>query len=344
MAKKKKSKFGANVVADVERRKKEGSAYGYLNLPKGLSMFKESEGRLRLDIIPYTVTDKNHRDFNPDVPGVAEVGEPWYKRPILVHRAVGVNNEAVICPKTIGKKCPICEHRDKQFKDGMDKDDVVQKAKLRNLYLVIPKGHKEYYEYLHLWDMSDYLFQQKLDDELGEDPEQGIFPDPEQGKTIKVRFSEEKFGKNKYYETSRIDFEERDDQYEEAIIEDSPNLDEIFTILTYKQLEAMFLEIEEDDLDPSEEEDEQDVPFEEDTPKRKKKEIKSKKQKKEKLDEAEDEKEELDEKPKRSKKSKEKKEKSDKNPCPFKHKFGKDWDEYDDCDDCDKFDDCGKSN
>ena len=168
MSKKKKSKFGANVVADVERRKKEGSAYGYLNLPKGLKMFKESDGidtkgRVHLDIIPYIVSDKHHKDANPDT-DTAQIGEPWYKKPISVHRGIGVDNESVVCPRTIGKKCPICEHRDKQIKDGEDKDDIINKAQLRNLYLVYPIGSKNYDEEIHLWDISDYLSQQKLDD------------------------------------------------------------------------------------------------------------------------------------------------------------------------------------
>lgn len=252
MKKKKKSKFGAKVTADVERRKKEGSAYGYLNLPKGLNMFKEGEGRVKLDIIPYVVTDKHHLDRNTDSE-IAVEGEPWYKKPILAHRGIGVENDSVICPRTIGKNCPICEHRDKQFKDGVNKDDVIPKAQLRNLYLVIPIGHKDYDSELHLWDISDYLFQSKLDEELGEDPDQGVFPDPEVGTTLKIRFSEETFDKNKFYDTSRIDFIERDNQYSEDIVKDSPNLDEIFTVFSYKKLEAMFLELE-DELDQVENE------------------------------------------------------------------------------------------
>lgn len=356
---KRKSKFGANVVADVDRRKKEGSAYGYLNLPKGLSMFKEGEGRVRLDIIPYEVTDKSHLDLNPDGGGLSEVGDPWYKKPILVHRNVGADNETIVCPKTVGKKCPICEHREQQFRDGMDKDDVVPKAKLRNLYLVIPVGHKEYDEEVHLWDISNYLFQEKLDDELGEDPDNGIFPDLEEGKTLKIRFSEESYNKNKFYETSRIDFEERDEQYEDDLMDDSPNLDEIFTLHSYKKLQAMFFEMEEEDLEDEKEETD-DIPFDEDSPKpRKKKSLKKKK----KEEEPEEEEEEEEETPKRKKKKskpapepeeeeeeeeeeqpKRKKKKAKKDECPEGHTFGKDWDEEDDCNDCPLFDSCGEAN
>ena len=362
MAKRKKSKFGANVVADVEKRKKETSSYGYLNLPKGLSMFKESEGKVLLDFIPYEVTDKHHSDYNPDGGGLTEMNQPWYKKPILVHPNVGADNQTVVCPKTIGKKCPICEEREQQFKDGVDKDDVVKAPKRRNLYLVIPIDHKEYDEELHLWNISHYLFQTSLDDELEEDPDEGVFPSPEEGKTLKVRFSEEVFNKNKFYDTSRIDFVERDEQYEEEIIDDSPNLDEIFTVLSYKALKALFFEMDEDEMEEEDEKatEEDDAPFDEDTPTRKKKSLKKKNKKKPKVEEEEEEEEE-EEKPKRKKakrkpepeeedeeEEKPKRKKKDKKPkekeCPEGHTFGKDWDEENDCDECPLFDACGEAN
>ena len=75
-------------------------------LPKGVTEWKpEKAGRFILDILPYEVADKKHPD---------RVGEGflWYKRPFAIHKSVGVNNEAVVCPKSIGKPCPICEHRE----------------------------------------------------------------------------------------------------------------------------------------------------------------------------------------------------------------------------------------
>lgn len=243
---KKTSRFGSNVTADVERRKREGSSYGYLKLPQNVNVFKESAGKLKLDIIPYIVTDEHHMDGNPKYPDSANPGNPWYKKPILVHRGVGAGNESIVCPKTQGKKCPVCEQRAKQQSQGVEKDDLIPKAQLRNLYVVIPIGHKEYEEKFHIWDISNGNFQKKLDEELSENPEVGIFPDPSDGKTLQVRFSEETFNKNKYYEATRIDFEDREEAYEEVIMEQAPNLDEVITILTYKEIEKMFLEIDDE--------------------------------------------------------------------------------------------------
>lgn len=134
--KQKRSAFGANVVGDVARRESKGSAYGYLNLPKGVKMFKEdnSQKRIKLDIIPYEVTIDNHPDANPDEPQTAHKNNLWYKKPIWVFRNIGPNNEAVISLKTIGKKCPILEYKKQQVEQGVDQDEQIPWPQERNLY------------------------------------------------------------------------------------------------------------------------------------------------------------------------------------------------------------------
>lgn len=248
MSAKRQSRFGANVVGDVEKRKRESSGYGYLNLPKGLAIFKEEEGKLKIDIIPYYVTDEHHLDRNADDEFAANVGNPWYKKPVWVHRSVGADKQSVICPaKTIGKKCPICEYRDKQKAEGVEKDDQVSYPQQRNIYIIIPIGSKKFDEKFHIWDIANGNFQKVLDEELGDHSEYGAFPDPEEGKTLSVRFTEEKFGKNKYFSASRIDFEDRD-AYDDDIMEKAPCIDDMVKILTYKELSALFLEIDPEDI------------------------------------------------------------------------------------------------
>lgn len=250
---KRTSRFGSNVVADVEKRKKEGSKYGYLKLPEGVNIFKEKEGKVKVDIIPYIVTDEHHMDANPKFPDAANPGNPWYKKPFYTHRSVGAEKQSIVCPKTVGKKCPICEHRAQQQAQGLDKKEMIDKAQLRNLYVVIPLGNKDYEEdKFYIWDTTNYNFQRKLDEELAENPDNGVFPDPGSGKTVVARFTEESFAKNKYFECSRIDFEDRDG-YDDAIMEQAPNLDEVLAILTYKEIQNIFLEIEEEEEGEEEE-------------------------------------------------------------------------------------------
>ena len=303
MSKKRRSKFGANVVKDAARREKAASSYGYLSLPKDLPIFKESEGIIKLDIIPYEVTIENHPDLDPESTDIAQKGMGWYKRPIWVHGNIGTSRESLLCPKTIGEKCPICEYKAQQSRDGVEWNEQIKRASLRNLYIVVPIGHKKYDEVFHLWDMSDFNFQQLLDEELKEDPDNGIFPDPIDGKTLKIRFSEEVFNKNKYYKATRIDFVGRKHTYDDDVIDEVPSLDELINVLSYKEIQLKFMEREEEEEDeetPSrkkkevEEEDSEEHPF-----KRKKKMVVVE----EEDPEEEDPEEEEDEKPRRKKRS-----------------------------------------
>lgn len=246
------SKFRAMVSSDVEQQKARGSKYGYLNLPRNVRVFKEEPGsRVSLDIIPYTVTDPKHMDQNKEL-GIAVVGEQWYKKPYKIHRGIGAGKESYVCLTSFGKKCPICEYRAKRVRDGDAKDEELKSLRPsnRNLYVVIPLGVKDCEEKPHIWDISQYLFQDKLNEELAEDEDNAVFPDIEEGLTLKIRFSEEKFGKNTFAATSRIDFEEREHSYTEKDLKDVPSLDEVLQVLSYNELEAKFFEYEDVEEEP----------------------------------------------------------------------------------------------
>lgn len=315
---KKSNKFAASVATDAKRQK--SKSFGYLKFPEGITKFKEKKGRNHLDFIPYIVKSEYHPDNNPDDSNSALSGNPWYKRPIQVHHGIGVDNESLMCPKTDNPnaKCPICEEKDRQYRDGIASDDVEGKTSFRYLYVVIPKGMKDFKEEMHVWDIAYGNFQKELDKELEEDPDTAGFPDVEDGTTLNIRFSEESFGesKNKYYKTSRIDFEKRRKQYKESIIKKAPCLDELYTILSYDALKMKFYELSEDDL---------------------KKDKSGKKGKKGKKEQSRKRKS-VDEKPEK------KKAKNKKLECPHGHKFAKHWDEKKECSKCKLNDVCGDAN
>lgn len=247
--KKKKISFADKVRANIEKQKSQKSQYGYLKLLKGVNVFKEEPGsRVKLDILPYVVTDPNHPDRDDEL-GIAVPGALWYKRPFKLHRNIGYNNMPLVCPTSIGKRCPICEYKQRLLKEGKDwRDDSVKALKtyLRNLYIVVPLDNKNYEERPYVWDISDHLFQNKLSIELEENPEYANFPDLEDGYTLRIRFTEEQFGKNKFADTSRIDFEKREKKYDESILDKVPNLDEVLVVLSYEQIEAKFFDSEDD--------------------------------------------------------------------------------------------------
>lgn len=268
-----KPNWGTAVQRDAERQKQASSSYGFLRLPKGVPIFNVDGGsRVKLDIMPYVVQMENHPDRYDDE-GIAAPGELWYKLPFKIHRNIGVDNDAVVCPRSFGKPCPICEYREKRLKEGANwKDDEIKeiKASQRNLYVVTPRGSKEHEEIPHIWEMSQFLFQNLLNQELEEDEANAVFPDLEDGKTLRIRFDKQQLGKNSFAEASRIDFYDRKEAYDESILDDIPCLDECLEVLSYKELEAKFLEIDPEDIadedediiedDWEEDEDEEPVP------------------------------------------------------------------------------------
>jgi hypothetical protein len=298
--KKKPSKFKNQVAADSQEAKTRGSKYGYLSLPKGVQVLKIEAGKqYKLDFIPYTVTDKKHPNRRDDLER-AIPGSLWYKRPFKVHNNVGVDNEKIVCPTSVGKPCPICKHRAKRVRESApDEELAVLRASLRNLYVVVPLDNAEFEEKMHIWDISQFCFQDALDEEVGQDADYGAFPDPEEGMTVAVRFKEKKIGKKgKFAFASRIDFEDRDEAYDEDFIAKAPNLDEVLQVLDAAEIEKKFFELDDDEAVPTDDDVEDDdqprrhkpardeEEEEEETPRRAK-------PKKEEEEEAEDEEEEV---------------------------------------------------
>jgi hypothetical protein len=356
---KKKSRFKGAVSRNAERQARGVSQYGYLRLPKGVNIFKEEpKTRVELDIIPYVVTCDNHPDRDEEY-SIAIKGELWYKRPYWLHRGVGPDNQSVVCPSSVGKPCPICEYRAQLLKDGAKWDDDTVKAlkpSMRNLYVVIPKNNKNYSEEPHIWDISQFLFQEKLNEEIQENEEYETFPDLEEGYTLRIRFAEGTFGTNKFAEVSRIDFIERKKPYDESILEKIPSLDDMLEILPYPTIESMFFgnmspdedeEYDDEDLEKKKVEEDEDIDddmededgeYDEDIDDDDEDEDTT-----EDNDKDEDEDEEEDNK-KKAKKSPPKRQKpkatAKAKKCPYGHEFGVDNDSYDDCDNCEVWEKC----
>ena len=338
------SAFRGKVRKDVERSKQQASQYGYLNLPQGVSMFSiEAPARVRFDILPYEVKDPKHPDRNEEFE-VAVPGSLWYKRPFKVHRNVGVENKSEICPTSIGKPCPICEYRAKRIKEGADREETsALKPSTRNLYIVVPKGHDKFEEKPHLWEISQFLFQNLLNEEIEENEDYEVFPDLKEGLTLRVRWASRSLGSNSFAEASKIDFEERDYEYEDAILEQVPNLDDIIhnSVKSYKELQQEFFEVSDEELElegnvEEDEDNEDDVPPPPPPPTFTKHKTKGEDKEPEDDDEEEPEPEPTP-KPKRKSRPTTT---GGKNKCPYGYEFGVDVDQYDECDKCKVWDDC----
>lgn len=359
--KEKSNSFRNKVTKDGERSEKSNSSY--LTLPNGIKSYNiESEARkVKLDILPYTISDPNH-PCKDVVNKIALEGDLWYRRPIKVHRNVGQGNIKVICPTSVGKKCPICEFQKKRFNEGAPKDETVPMyPQQRSLYIVIPDGEDDIY----VWDMSNKMFQDMLIEELKDNPDNEIFPDLEEGKTLEMRLKWKSIGEKgkPFPEVTNISFLDRD-PFKASILDEVPDLDTILNVKSYDEIKNLFFELDEEpdggslkeDVEPDQEKRERKSRRVEKEPEPEKSERKSRRsepeveektERRSRKSEPEPEKEpeeKLEEKPRRSREV-EKEEKSDtKERCPHGMKFGKDFEKADICDKCAIWDDCYDAN
>lgn len=299
-----------------------------LAIPEGTQFFApKSKGPYNLDILPYEVTVDTHPEVNK--------GELWYQRTYWKHFGLGDDGKkSTICPKTIGKPCPICEMY-KELNSSDDEDDRESakkiKAKERELYNVIDLDNQD--AGIQIFEYSFHLFGKALSEEINEGPEEYAgFAELEDGYTLQVHFRKTSIGGGTpFYELRKLEFEERE-EYDEEILEEVYNLDQLLKISSYKELQSMLTGTEEEDTDKEEEE----------KPKKSSKEKSSKpSSKKKKSDENEDE----DSSSKKSSskrpgKVSDKKKSKDKNKCPGDGTFGEDTDELKACKKCDVWTDC----
>jgi len=314
-------KMSARTKKRAQENKNKGAANTF-KLPDGAEMYKPKKGTKSIDIIPYTVTIDNHPD--------AEKGEQWWERTYFVHFNIGPEEKPRICPKTFGKPCPICEER----KDLMREDDEANqdlidelKPKERVLYNIIDLSDQD--KGVQLMDMSYFLFGKQLDEEIREgDDEVADFAELKGGKTLKVRWAERSLGTNTFVDASRIDFKDRKD-YDDDILDDSFDLDNILIVRSYEELQA---ELHGTEAPPEESngkkedksDDDGDDDGDDDEEAKKKEEIKKERERRRAEKAAKAEKEKGD----------------DKDKCPHGHKFGADTDDYNECDDCDLWVEC----
>jgi hypothetical protein len=241
----KKIDFRGKVVSNNDKDKNVGSALSYLNLPKDVELFKIDEGveLVLLDIVPYIVSDPHHpcREEGSDI---ATPGTIWWRRPFAIHRGIGANNETVVCPSSMGKKCPICEYQLKLFKDKGPTDETkALRAKNRDLYIVIPIESKKHDEVPYIMDMARKNFQDILAADLKLKPKNELFFTPDEGKTAEVTFIWESLGDVNYPKARAFSFSPRQ-PYDDTLLEQVPDLDKVLKIKTYDELYTMFYQVD----------------------------------------------------------------------------------------------------
>jgi len=350
-----KSNFRGKVKRDAVKQVSTKGSY-YLNLPNGVKLYNAEADtrRIKLDFLPYKVSDPNHPNKD-EKNEIALPGSLWWRRPILVHKNVGADNEKVICLKSVGKRCPVCEFQKKRFNEGAPKEETKEYyPQRRSLFVVVPID-QDIDEEPMIWDMSDRMFLDVLVDELEEDDSNEIFPDLEEGKTMEISLKWNTIGERgrPFPEARSIRFLDRE-PYDDKILKEVPDLDKILNILSYEDISNKFLELDTEtgeELTDVEEEpkprkrfhkEERNNESEEESKRSFRRERKTEKEAE--VDEAPEpqrhrrniKEEESEEKPKRTRGERV----TEKDKCPYGHVFGVDTDKYNDCDKCNLWDEC----
>ena len=233
----------------VENSKQGGGGGRHLfNLPEGVEEWlPDKAGTFMIDVLPYEVTQESH----PDRIGV---GYLWYKRPFQIHYGVGPMNETVVCPKSIAKKCPICDEA-ARLKNTKDVAQEVLDSMGYQKFLAYNIRHPEDRKRIALFALSYGKFQKALDKEIEEGPEtiRGFYHCDDSGHTLQTRFSEETFLGKKFLAASRIDFLPRKALNEAAFLEAVVKLDDCFQVYPYEKLKKLFFQMDAEDAEtPSE--------------------------------------------------------------------------------------------
>lgn len=244
--------FRAAVLNNAAEQRK-GMNFGHLALPRGVSLFKEmsvvKDRRspvVNLDILPYFVTDTKHPDRNEEFDAAIE-GKLWYRRPYLQHGRIGANNTTIVCPRSISKKCPICEDHDRLRAEGAAWDSPEmsgRRPQRRNLYYVMfPEDVGDYEtERAYLWDIAHGNFQELLFQELELKEEYADFALLDGGFTLAIRFAVKSFSGTEYAVASRIDFKPRKNKYTENLVRELTALDEVLIVKSYSEVSRIFFD------------------------------------------------------------------------------------------------------
>lgn len=239
-----KAKAKLTQVAKVDSTK--APSMGYLKLPSGIEKYEVEAKTVEFDIISYPISIDSPIDG-----GFLIEDEFGYTRLFHTHGKIGPNNLTVVCPTTIGEKCPICEEITRLKQNYEENKETIKAIKRKNraLYNIYDENDK-----LSVLDISTFCFEEQLRKELRDGKEEyQDFQFLDEGKSLRVRFEEvDNGGSFTFMKADRIDFEDRED-IDEAILKEIADLDQCLEIKSYKELKDLLYSVDGDEDEDEEE-------------------------------------------------------------------------------------------
>lgn len=243
--KKKKKKKGSSEKSSAMQKWLDSGGGGfrnYLKVPEGTEFFKpEKKKTYVLDILPYNVSDKKH-------PDKVKKGMTWFKRTLYLLRNVGPEEETMLSPRTLGKKCPVSEEYNRLRNDSDSSAKEMAKglkAKVVEVYNIRLKGSKK----VMLFEMSRFCFGDVLAEaiEMADDPALRDFYEADGGVSLKIKFKEDKYEGRAFLKLFSVEFIERDKPIGSSILKKVIDLDKILVVPEYDDLKDLFFGEERDE-------------------------------------------------------------------------------------------------
>jgi hypothetical protein len=202
--------------------------------------WKCGEGDHLIDIIPYPAGKHDPK---------SKEGEWGYLLDIWVHYAVGVNQDAYVCPaRNFSLPCPICEYREEVRRTEDYDEDLVKELtpKRRSIYNVVCyDSEKEEGKGIQIFDCAHW-FMEKHISSLAKTPVRGAgkstdsyiaFSDPDEGKSIAFT----RKGSRRNTEFLGHKFVDRNYAIPDELLNSAFILDECVNIYGYQEIKDAFL-------------------------------------------------------------------------------------------------------
>lgn len=206
-------------------------------LPAGVEAFRFTEAKnYRIDIMPFRVGAGNPQ---------ADEGTVHWERTYYTHGGLGAEgmDHYTCLQQTFGKKCPICEEYVKRKRAGASKEELGDlRPKTRQLFVFFV--HSEHEKGYQVYEASHYrgfgeLLKAKLDAQDEDSPYLDFFH-LEDGMTLVVKAAEDSYAGKKFFKPANIEMVPRKEQFDVAVLDDIPCLDELPKELSYAALKAVF--------------------------------------------------------------------------------------------------------
>lgn len=190
----------------------------------------------KLNIIPYVAKNP----LNPMVSsGQIAIGDLDLWLEVWAHREVGTDRAYVLCPnKMWGKRCPLCDKKQKLYDVG--EDDKAQKFQpSKRILMYVQTFVKGEPQPIQLFEVSHYAFGAPLlskADRLRKEGKIENFGDPDRGNLLK--FYAEKGQKKGWVDYEDFEFLKREEDILDEDL-DNPSIDEFMIVHTAEEIQAL---------------------------------------------------------------------------------------------------------